>query len=301
MQSRWLGIIFLRFPARPAGPLYQIERTANFAGKHGAVGSFLAALAAPSACDEGIDVPGAGGQRAGTPGPWVRSCSGQSRKAILKMSARRAVDAFAVVILPVRMPVGRLPIHRLSGWPTRDKPHHSSRAMRRCSRTRRNRSCNASNNSVGSMPYDHRPGRVRAIGRRSTPGQTNSFASSRTIQEFLAIETKVPFDLQRQRDGAIRVVRSTRDRHHADTHAAVSVPASCEHDYARPVLACFSPAGQCFTAPEECVADDQSRKWCARQRHMPSPGCRRADTDARAGSWPPTFPRFRRPTWRQAA
>jgi hypothetical protein len=173
---------FLRFPASLARPLDQRESTANFAGKHRAVGSFLAALAPPSACVEGTHVPGAGGQT-GTPGPRVRLCSGQSRNAILKMSARRAVDAFVVVILPVRMPVGRLPIHRLTGWPTRDKPHHSSRAMRRCSRTCRNRSCNASNNSVGSTPYDHRPGRVRVIGRRSTPGQTNSFASSRTIQE----------------------------------------------------------------------------------------------------------------------
>jgi hypothetical protein len=175
--------MFPRFPAGRTCLVHQMERAANFAGKHGVVGSFLAALAALSACDEGFDVPGAGGQRAGTPGPWYRSCGGQSRRAILKMSARRTVDAFGGRDSASANACSRLPIHRLSGWPTRDKPHHSSRAMCRCSRTRRNRSCSASNNSFGSTPYDHRPGRVRAIGRRSTPGQTNSFASSRTIQE----------------------------------------------------------------------------------------------------------------------
>jgi hypothetical protein len=43
------------------------------------------------------------------------------------------------------------------------------------------------------------------------------------------------------------------------THAAISLAATCEHGHARPILTCLGPAGQCFTAPEECVADDQSR------------------------------------------
>src|SRR5690349_1271751 len=101
---------------------------------------------------------------------------------------------------------------------------------------------------------------VLGIGRRSWPGQANTFNSSKQTQ---AASASNPRDFLtsggRAKPGRGGVWTGVGDRNNCDPQVTVFVWVSGEDDSARSILPAFCLARPCFAAPEEAVSYHHSR------------------------------------------